>query len=380
MDVRAIVIVGALPDHDGRTEAFADLPLALVHVLGRPALQHLIDRLATQGVKGFAVISETNLPPGSRCPRHDRAPVTWSYAAGPQLWRAAESAFIEHMQNGADEVLIVRMGAYTEFELDAFLQAHIDGPGHVTRAADGNGVPMDILLVSASRRNEAAYLFRHQLQETRSYCGTWTFTGYCNRLESIRDLRCLAVDGLLERNRIRPAGREVRPGVWVGRRARLERGARILAPAYVGDRARIRRNAVVTRCSVVEQYAQIDVGSVVEDATVLPYSYIGPGLDISRAVVGSHRIASLERNIEVLVEDPRLIAAIPLSPAVRTMASLAALTTFLPAQVVRGLFTRRVQPSDLSSAVTAPSSLNTPPGFPASPSTAEVTSLQRTWQ
>jgi hypothetical protein len=175
----------------------------------------------------------------------------------------------------------------------------------------------------------------------------------------------------------------VRPGVWVGDGAQIHPRARVLAPAYIGENSKIRCNAVVTRCSVIEHHVEIDYGTVVEDACVLSYSYVGPGLDIVRSVIGSCHVASLDRCIEVEIADPRLLRALSPNAGRRAFASAASLAAFLPAQFLRGLFAsnRSTRPAELSTAVTAPSALNTPAGLPAAaPTAVEALSYQRTWQ
>src|SRR5206468_2511696 len=121
-------------------------------------------------------------------------------------------------------------------------------------------------------------------------CGQWVFRGYYNPLSNAADLRALAVDGLMQRAQITPAGIEARPGVWIARGARIQRRARVLAPAFVGEHARIRAGAVVTRCGVVEHHAEVDSGTIVENDSVLPYTYLGPGLDVAHCVAGSKRL------------------------------------------------------------------------------------------
>ena len=382
MDVKAVVLVAGAPQNGNGESNVAFAPFALADVVGRPAVHHFVRDLQRQNVSEITVVSESAVPPLASSSRQETREVKWIVAEGHQLWRAAEDAYNDLAQNGAEEILVVRLGAYVELDLDSLLQAHLDNRTHATRAIDDNGSEMDVFVVTGSRRNEAAYLFRHRLAETRSRCGAWKFRGYRNPLETAQHLRCLAVDALLGVNHIAPKGEQVRPGVWVGRGAQIHPRARVLAPAYIGENAKIRCNAVVTRCSVVEHHAEIDFGTVVEDASVLPYTYVGPGLDIMLSVIGCCRVASLDRGVEVEIADPRLLRGISPSAGRRVLASAAAIAAFLPMQFFRGLFrsTRSHQPSELSAAVSAPSSLNTPAGFPAAPSAVEASSYHRTWQ
>ena len=184
-----------------------------------------------------------------------------------QFWRVAENAFSDMAQAGAEAVLVIRMGGYAEFDVDEFLQRHLDGRAHVTRAVDVNGAPLDMFMINASRRNDAAYLFRHRLQQTRSVCGQWVLRGYYNPLASAARSARAGRGRPPAARAVEPRGVERRPGVWVARGARIDRRARVLAPAFIGAHARIRAAAVVTRCGVVEHHAEVDSGTVVENAT-----------------------------------------------------------------------------------------------------------------
>jgi hypothetical protein len=357
VDVRAIILIGGLGDsYANRNESFAGSALATQDVLGKPVVVRVIERLKAQGINASSVISESPLAGSSRLP------AAWTEAPAAQFWRVAENLFSDIAQGGAEAVLVIRMGGYSEIDIDDFLQRHLDGRAHVTRAADVNGAPLDMFMINASRRNDAAYLFRHRLQQTRSLCGQWVFRGYHNPLAGARDLRALAVDGLLQRAQLKPAGVERRPGVWVARGAHVDRRARVLAPAFIGARARIRATAVVTRCGVVEHHAEVDSGTVVENATVLPYTYVGSGLDIAHAVAGGKRLLHLPRNVEVEISDPKLMDMRSQHAPLRALGSAASLVAFLPVEFFRGLFasSRREQLTELPAAVKTPSVIKTP--------------------
>lgn len=370
MDVRGIVLVGGAPRRAPATslEVFAGHPLAVYDVLGQPLVHRVVERLQGQGISEVSVISESPMPPLDRRSRASRG-VKFLRVPGNHLWRAAENAFADHAQAGAEEVLVMRLGGYAEFVLEEFLQAHLDGRGRVTRAILPGSIEVDVLLVAASRRNDAAYLFRRRLRSSRSPCGRWPLHGYWNPLQTPADLRRLAVDALMQRLELAPAGTQIRPGIWIGAGARIERGARVLAPAFIGARATVRPAAVVTRCSVLEHHAQVNSGSVVEDSTLLPYSYIGNALDISHSVVGGGRLAHLRRNLELEIADPRLIHSSSVHAPLRLLSSALSLAVSGPAQLLRSVFAKshREPPAELPAAAGAPSAaLNPPSGYKAS--------------
>lgn len=358
VDVRAILLVGGSEDEFER-ESFAGLPLALQDVLGKPAVLRAIERLQTQRLNGVCVVSRAARPAGIP------ANVPWMHAVNGNFWRSAENAFNELSQAGAEALLVLRMGGYGEFVVDDFVQRHLDCRAHVTRAIDRNGEPLDMFMLAGSRRNDAAYLFRHELRQTRAACGHWIFEGYWNPLATGTDLRKLAIDGLMQRCEMKPMGVEQRPGIWIARNARVDRRARVLAPAYIGEHARVRGNVVVTRCSTIERYAEVEAGTVVENASVLPYTVIGQSLDIAHSIAGGRKLLHLGRKVEVEITDPKLMDARTQHAPLRAMASAAALASFLPVQFFRGLLAKshREQPAELPDAVKASSAVKTPAGF-----------------
>ncbi len=358
MDVKAILIVAPpAGDRQGSgAELIGGMPLAFADILGRPVIYRVVDRLLKSGVQSIAIISEsavnswpTAMPgeiPGSK----------WIQANAENLWKSAEHAFTEFAQGGADAVLVWRVGAYAEFDLDEFLQFHVDSQSHVTVMADADGVPLDICMIAASRRNDAAYALRHQLRKFRGSNTPYFFDGFVNRLCESRDLRQLAVDSLQQLTDIEPVGTEVRPGIWLGKGARVHKRARILSPAFIGSKARVRASAVVTRCAALEHHVVIDCGTVVEDVSILPYSYVGAGLDLSHSVVGFRRLWNLPRCVEVEISDAKLVGMASSNAPLRALASAASLISFVPAQVLRGLFA----PSQRGYATSLPEAMNEP--------------------
>jgi len=365
VDIRGIVLVGGAP---AGLESFACTPLALHDVLGRPVVHRVMERLAAYGVTDTVVVSQAAMPPLARAARDFRSATKFLHVPEGQLWRAAETVFAEHAQAGAEEVLLLRLGGYAEFAVEEFLQHHLDARARVTRAALPGGGDLDIMLIAASRRNDAAFLFRHELRASRIPCQRWLLRGYWNPLETAADLRALALDALMQRIALSPAGEQIRPGIWAAAGSRIDRGARVLAPAFIGERARVRASAVITRGSVLEHHAEVAAGTVVENSTVLPYSSIGAFLDVAHSVVGARRLVHLPRNLEMEIADPRLIDTFSPHAPLRMLSAAASLAALLPAQMLRRFFapSHREAPAELPAAARAPSAALTPSGFQAS--------------
>jgi NDP-sugar pyrophosphorylase family protein len=349
MDVRAILVVGTPPDG----ACVAGQSIGTLDVLGRPLAYHVAEHLRSAGVEEVCALSTAERPSGFYRAADQGKAVHWIHSSEHDVWRSAEQFFGEYAQSGAELLVVWNLGAYAEVNLDAAVQFHLDQQARITRLHDAEG-PLGIFIISASRRNDAAFLFRHQLAGFRQPASEYYFDGYVNRLRGPHDLRQLTLDAFNQKIKIRPAGKEIRPGVWVADGARIERGARILAPAFIGARSKIRSSAVVTRASAIERHTEIDCGTVVEASNVLPFTYLGAGLDVAHAIVGYNRFAHLRRNIEVEVADPKLVGMLSQSPSVRAFKSVASLAKLVPSEFIRGLFTRPRRQPEIPEAVQAP--------------------------
>ena len=347
MDVRAIVLIGgARGDAAYARESLGEIPLAYLDVLGLSIVERVRRRLQRFGVSCVSFISDSACDSGPFAHAIGFSPATpHVHAEGEQLWQAAEETFVKYAESGAELVFALRLGPYVEVDYEALVQHHLDHHCAVTMAVDSENQPLDLFVLSASARNDAAALFKNRMQRMRRECAPFFVEGYFNRLETSSDLRRLAVDGLLAKNAIRPEGTEIRPGIWVGPAARIHRKARVIAPAFIGAHAKVRASALITRGSVIEHHGDVDCGTVVENSSVLPFTRIGAGLDVMHSVIGFRRLAHLRQNVEVEIADQRIVGLVPLTPLSRLAGSTAALFAFIPMEIYRGLFASSQRPS-----------------------------------
>lgn len=338
MEVAAIIAGSARPEEfegsgdqyrgGGAAESFAQVPLALLDVVGKSVVQHAADRLRRAGVEAITTLT-AEMP-------LEHAGEDEQEARRNSLWRAVEEAFSAYASEGVESVLLLRLGPYAEFDVSDLLRFHRERGQNATLICDTGG-PLEAAIVQAGRRNDAVFLIRNGMRSTRLAAEPYLTPAYVNRLESARDLRRLAQDSLLQRCGIRPQGHELKPGVWVAEYARIHRTARVLAPAFVGAHAKLRAATVVTRCSTVEHHAEVDCGTVLEDTSILPFTYVGRGLDAAHAVAGFGRVAHLRRHGEIEIADARLLGSVTASASWRMLKSAAALAAYLPVQAVQGL-------------------------------------------
>lgn len=348
MDIRGLVLINsdsAAQDDHGQSHPSW---FGLTDVAGKSALQRSAERLQKFGVYPVtAVVEGYSSTPALR----NLEGVTTVMASPDRFWRSAENAFNDLAQGGAELVVLVRLGAYAEIDFESMVQFHLDHHCRVSQAS-AQGQPIETFCISASRRNDAASLFRSQLTKCRSECPLFEHFGYTNLLSEPGDLRQFAIDILTLHTETAPAGGQIRPGVWAAPRAQIEKGARVLAPAFIGSFARVRTGAVITRCSSVENHAQVDCGTVVENSTVFPYCSLGAGLELAHSVAGPGCIWNLRRDCSVQISDGKLLRHLPATSGNRLLASAADFVTYVPRQFWRGIWGRpQTRQPDLNTAL-----------------------------
>jgi len=357
MDLKALVLIGAPVANGASQGTIFEVPFACLDVLGATVLERIAQRLRAAGISQLSLIS--NVGPDARTPMEvaiRKARFDAISETGDSFWQSAEEAFDQFRQSGTDLVLILSVGPYVELDYEELIQRHLKKRCRMTTVIGPGGEGLGIFVVDASRRGDAATLFRSGLQKVRDDCERFIAKGYKNLLGSASDFRRLAIDGLLEKNALRPVGRELKPGVWVGDGAHIHRKARVLAPAFIGARSKIRAASLVTRNSVIEHHAEIDCGTVVENSSILPHTYVGAGLDVMHSIVGLGRISHLVRDVAVEVGDGKLVGASLPSAVFRTLGSAAAFFAVL-SRKYRGfsILARKTRPARLPQSQEVPS-------------------------
>jgi hypothetical protein len=136
---------------------------------------------------------------------------------------------------------------------------------------------------------------------------TYFVGGYVNRMRNAQELRRMVTDAFMGRSNLKIYGRQIRPGIWIADGARVDASARLVAPVYVGNKTTIRAGAVVTRASSLEAGCFVGEGTIIEDTSILPRTFVGTALDIAHAMVDGSQLAHLRRNVTVRIDDPRIL-------------------------------------------------------------------------
>ena len=212
----------------------------------------------------------------------------------------AADRFANYKREGVGTVLIVRCGSYVELDVAEMLNFHQEQGVGVTRAFSDDA-PLDVWMVDPLGLPEPVATLATLLCARPAM---YRMQGYVNQLRTGRDFRRLVLDSFHSRCRLRPQGSEIKPGIWSCEGAQIERSARVVAPAFIGRDVHISAECLITRGSNVERNSRVDFGTVVEDSTILPNSYVGIGLDLSHSIVDGRNLLNLQHNVNLEITDP----------------------------------------------------------------------------
>jgi carbonic anhydrase/acetyltransferase-like protein (isoleucine patch superfamily) len=194
------------------------------------------------------------------------------------------SALADFARQGVERLLVIQLKAYAEMDLADLLRFHCESRNPVTEAEDARGnlgvCLRDHLTLHAKSEK---YVFASAPSDSGQTA--YQFRGYAKRILSARERQELVGDGLTGACAMRPLGTEIRDQVWVGEGAKLADSVRVIGPTYIGARTIVQAGATIGPFASVEHDCVVGCGTTVERSTVLPYSYLAPGLLIRHQLV-----------------------------------------------------------------------------------------------
>ena len=223
------------------------------------------------------------------------------------------------MQEGATQLLLLRIGCYSDVEYEALLRFHVQR-GAVLTQAYGTAGALDLAVVEAACLRGSETPYRKVLSAFIPEQERFFFDGYVNPLKEPRDLRQLVEDGLAGRCSLQPVGSEISPGVWIGAGAQVDPSVSITGPAFIGAGSRIAESCTIKGSSTIERDCEIDCGTTVDQSSVLQGLYVGVALNLQRSVVTRNKLFHLDRNVEVEIDDDRLLGTTKIAPIQRAAA------------------------------------------------------------
>jgi hypothetical protein len=278
----------------GKTQ---DDTYANLNLLGASLLDRTLSKLQAIGTLAPTVLSDHN-----GCD-----PVLPSRSARSSIFMDAwEKAVSDYINGGAEELVLVRIGACSDVDYSELLGFHASTGSPLTQVYGADG-SLDIAVVDATLLRNTDDLMRRALSHLIPRQKRFPYGGYVNRLRGPQDLHRLMQDGLQGHCGLRPVGTEIRPGVWCGDGADLDVAVTIHAPAFIGTRTRVAQGCTISGPSSIEADCHIDCATLIHESLVMQGTYVGVALDVRHGIAGNNKIFSLDRNVEVSVSDARLL-------------------------------------------------------------------------
>ena len=240
-------------------------------VLGRTVLDQWVERVQTLGVGTLSVV-DREASASSRI----RTMVDWA-------------------KGGVEQILLILLGSYAEVDFADLIRFHHQGQNQVTRVFDSLG-PLGVSLLD--RHTILKDPERNELVPTR-HSSRYDFLGYSVRLSSPGAYRKLVEDALAGRCGIQPNGLEAGNNVWIHPSAHVDPSVRLEGSCYIGPYTRLNPGVVIGSGSSVEHNCDIDIGTSLERSSLLPDTYVAPGLHVRNSVVNGTRLENLDRNVSV---------------------------------------------------------------------------------
>lgn len=188
-------------------------------------------------------------------------------------------------RQGIERLLVIKLQSYAEMDLVDLLRFHCERRNPVTEAHDAQGrlgvSLLDQLALQTEARQKSSVACANEANDFPQY----QFSGYAKRILSAKERQELVEDGLTGACAMRPSGNPVRDQVWIGEGAKIADSARIVGPVYIGERSIVRAGATIGPFASVERDCEIDCGTTVERSTVLPNTYLAPGLLVRDGLV-----------------------------------------------------------------------------------------------
>jgi len=198
--------------------------------------------------------------------------------------RVDGSALAEFARQGVERLLVIELKSYAEMDLADLLRFHCESRNPVTEAEDAGGqlgvCLRDYLALHATGEKSAFPSAPTDIGQA-----SYQFRGYAKRILSGKERQELVRDGLTGACAMRPLGTEIRDQVWVGEGAHLASSVRVIGPTYIGARTIVHAGATIGPFASVEHDCVVDCGTTVERSTVLPDTYLAPGLLIRHQLV-----------------------------------------------------------------------------------------------
>jgi len=104
--------------------------------------------------------------------------------------------------------------------------------------------------------------------------------------------------------------RELSSGVWVGRRTKISRQAKLVGPCWIGDHVQIGKDAIIGPNSFLESQVVVDVGASIENSWVGPETFLGALAELKDSLAWGSTLINWKTGSNTVVPDPFLLTSL----------------------------------------------------------------------
>ena len=108
---------------------------------------------------------------------------------------------------------------------------------------------------------------------------------------------------------------EIRPGIWVGRRAHVSATAELIAPCWIGDQVFVEPGAVVGPEAIVEDRAVVENEARITHSWIGPDTFVGPMTSVAWSLAWGSNLTNWRTDSSLKVPDPFLLCSLTPSSA-----------------------------------------------------------------
>ena len=104
--------------------------------------------------------------------------------------------------------------------------------------------------------------------------------------------------------------REMKPGVWIGLRARISPGAELHAPCWIGEDVFVGNKAVIGPMTILEQGAFVERGATIAHSVIGPDTFIGEDTELQNSIAFGDTLINWKLNSAVKISDAFLLSSL----------------------------------------------------------------------
>ena len=125
----------------------------------------------------------------------------------------------------------------------------------------------------------------------------YVMDGYWCDIGTMNQYREAQETVLSGKTKLRPAGEEIRRGVWTGQNCVIHEDVTLIPPVCLGRGCKIKRNAKIGPYTVIADNALIEEGAQIEHSIVWDSPYIGHNVKVFGAMLGTR--ITLKRDVSI---------------------------------------------------------------------------------